>query len=198
MGQYTVIALTEPELFHQILEKFARIIQRKTEKLAQALPGRLWRIYGPEYACPPYLPPDLYSDYVVKYDTPMVNAIKQSGGYARIHSHGNSKAVLPRMMEMNPDGLDPIEPPPQGDMELIEVRKQYGDQLVLFGNLEISDIETLPTVEFEKKVRTALDEGTAGNGRGFVLMPSACPYGRHLPEQTLRNYEAIIRIIEEI
>ena len=27
--------------------------------------------------------------------------------------------------------------------------------------------------EFEKKILTALEEGTAGEGKGFVLMPTA-------------------------
>jgi hypothetical protein len=67
---------------------------------------------------------------------------------------------------------------------------------VLFGNIEVSDIETLPTERFAEKVRTALREGTRGAGRGFVLMPSACPYGRKLPALTIRNYEKMVEISE--
>ncbi len=98
---------------------------------------------------------------------------------------------------MGADGLDPIEPPPQGDVELAYVRERYGKDMVLFGNLEVSDIENLPTERFAEKVKRALAEGTAGNGRGFVLMPSACPYGRELSPLTLRNYEKIVEIVEE-
>ena len=32
-------------------------------------------------------------------------------------------------------------------------------------------------------------------GRGFVLMPSACPYGRNLPERAFRNYEAMVEAV---
>ena len=67
--------------------------------------------------------------------------------------------------------------------------------MVLFGNLEACDIERLPTVKFEKKIHTALEEGTAGEGRGFVLMPSACPYGRHLSSLALKNYEKMIEVV---
>ena len=48
--------LAEPALFHQLLEKMARSIHRRTEQVSRLFPGRLWRIYGPEYATPPYLP----------------------------------------------------------------------------------------------------------------------------------------------
>jgi len=162
------------------------------------LPGRLWRIVGPEYASPPFLPPRLFCEYVTRYDTPIVQAIQRYGGYARMHSHGRLKLILSHILETGCDGLDPIEPPPQGDMELSEVRQRYGEQLVLFGNLEISDIENLPTAEFERKVRAALEQGTAGKGRGFVLMPSSCPYGRVLSPLTLQNYLSMVELVEQI
>ena len=196
MGQYTVIAMTEPDLFHQLLEHFARYLYDKTAAIAEALPGRLWRIYGPEYASPPYLPPRLFHDYVVQYDRPMVELIQRWGGFARIHLHGNLNAILEHIAGMGPDGLDPIEPPPQGDLQLSDVRARVGQDLVLFGNLEMSDIENLPTDRFRERVKQALDQGTAGEGRGFVLMPSACPFGRKLSTLTLKNYEAMLEICE--
>ncbi len=198
LAEYTIIALTEQKLFHQLLEKFAAMLQPQTEAVAKALPGRHWRIYGPEFASPPYLPPRLFREYVVRYVTPMVKAIHKYGGFARIHSHGNLKDILNEIVATGCMGLDPIEPPPQGDVELKYVRENYGKDLVLFGNLEISDIENLPTIEFERKIVTALNEGTAGQGRGFVLMPSACPYGRVLSNQTLKNYEKIIDVVEKL
>lgn len=196
MGEYTVVAWSEQELFHRLLERFAADLQHKTEQISEMLPGHLWRIFGPEYASVPYLPPALFREYVVRYDRPMVEAIQRHGGYARIHCHGNLKAILDDIVSMEPDGLDPIEPPPQGDVTLGYVRQTYGENIVLFGNLEVSDIEQLPTDQFEVKVKTALEEGTAGEGRGFVLMPSACPYGRKLPALTMRNYEKIIEVVE--
>jgi len=196
MAVYTVIALTEPVLFRRLLDRLAAELQPWTETVAEALPGRLWRIYGPEYASPPYLPPRLFEEFVCTYDEPMVRAIQKHGGYARIHSHGRLRLILDHIAGMQPAGLDPIEPPPQGDMQLHEVRERCGGDMVLFGNLEISDIENLPTDQYEEKVKRALDEGTAGEGRGFVLMPSACPYGRVLSPLTLRNYERTVELVE--
>lgn len=197
MSNYLVVALTEPALFHQLLDRFAAFIYPKVEAVERALPGRLWRIVGPEYASPPFLPPRLFREFVTRYDTPIVQAIQRFGGFARMHSHGRLKLILDHILETGCDGLDPIEPPPQGDMELSEVRQRYGEQLVLFGNLEVSDIENLPTVEFERKVKAALEQGTTGNGRGFVLMPSSCPYGRVLSPLTLQNYRRMVEIVEE-
>ena len=64
--------------------------------------------------------------------------------------------------------------------------------------LEISDIENVLTPQFRGIVRQSLADGTAGKGRGFVLMPSSCPYGRRLPDLTQCNYEAIIEEVEAL
>lgn len=198
MSMYTIIAMTEPELFHRLLEKFAAVLYHKTKLVSDALPGRLWRIYGPEYAAAPYLPAELFHDYVNRYDEKMIRMIHQNNGFARIHSHGNLKGIIDHIAAMGTDAIDPIEPPHQGDVELKYIREKYGKQLVLFGNLEITDIENLPTDLFREKVKKAISEGTSGSGRGFVLMPSACPYGRKLPALTMKNYETIIEEIEKL
>ncbi|MFA6290458.1 MAG: uroporphyrinogen decarboxylase family protein [Victivallales bacterium] len=197
MEEYTVIALTEKSLFHKALEKTAKSIYAKTEAASKALPGRLWRICGPEYATPPYLPPELFNEYVVKYVKPMVDLIQSRGGYARVHCHGNVRQVLDHIVETGAVAIDPIEPPPQGDVELSYVRGKYGRHFTLFGNLEASDLENLSPGEFEKKIIKALDEGTAGAGRGFVLMPSACPYGHRLSPNVIKNYEKMVELAEK-
>jgi hypothetical protein len=194
MADYTLVALTEPAWFHRLLERFAAPLMARTEAVARALPGRLWRIYGPEYATPPFLPPACFRDYVCRHVRPMIDIIHRSGGYARIHAHGRISQVLDDICGMGADAIDPIEPPPQGDVLLHEVRQRYGRQLVLFGNLEITDIENLPTPRFAEVVKRSLAAGTSGEGRGFVLMPSACPYGRKLSALARRNYETMIEL----
>ena len=196
LGTYTVLASTEPHWFGKLLDLYAKEIFFHTQAVANALPGRLWRIYGPEYASPPYLHPKYFREYVTFYDRQMVKMIQAKSGFARIHSHGRLRLILDDIRSMDCSGLDPIEPPPQGDVELSFVRDKYGDQMVLFGNLEASDLENLDSGEFETKIRRAIREGTYGKGRGFVLMPSSCPYGRELPERALKNYQKMIEVIE--
>ncbi|MBI9018222.1 MAG: hypothetical protein JEZ07_13275 [Phycisphaerae bacterium] len=197
MEDFTVLAMTEKELFHKLLEKCAKYIYARTEKVAREFPGRLWRIYGPEYACSPFLPPRLFNEYVVRYVSPMVKMIKQYGGFARIHVHGRINDVLDMIMQMGADGIDPIEPSPQGDARLRDVREQYGKDLVLFGNIEISEIELLEKDDFRRLVGQALEDGTYGDGRGFVLMPSASPFGRKISDRTLGNYRIMVEMAQK-
>lgn len=195
MADFTIIALTEQTLFHRLIEKHVRHIYARTQKVAKEFPGRLWRIYGPEYAVEPYLPPQLFREYVVRYVTPMIEMIHQFGGFARIHAHGNIGAVLPDIVKMGADAIDPIEPPPQGNVDLAAVRREYGKDMVLFGNIEISDLENMESASFEKLVRQTLHDGTLGTGRGFVLMPSSSPYGLKITDQTLANYTLMVELV---
>ena len=194
MADFTVIALTEQKLFHRLLDKLSRHIYARTEKVAEEFAGNLWRIFGPEFASEPYLPPYLFKEYVVRYTGPMVEAIQRNGGFARIHCHGRIRAVIDYIVEMGAAAIDPIEPPPQGDVELAYVRRKYGRELVLFGNLEAADIVNMEPTEFEKVVEKSLKDGTSGEGRGFVLMPSSGPHGRKITARTMANYETMVRL----
>ena len=194
MEEYTVVAFTEGRLFHQLLDKCARFLYRRTEIVAREFPGHLWRIYGPEYASEPFMPNRLFEEYVVGYTGPMVEMIQRHGGFARIHCHGRVRHLLRHFVAMGATATDPLEPPPQGDITLAQVRREFGRQLVLFGNIEITDIENLPPAQFEKVAAQALRDGTAGQGRGFVLLPSDSPYGRTITPTTLANYRTMVRL----
>ncbi len=196
MADYLVIAFWESSLFLRLLDRFAQILYPQVEVASSALPGRPWRVVGAEYAGAPYLPPRLFKQYLTEHTGPIVSLIQRQGGFARIHCHGRLRGILDHIAATGCTGLDPIEPPPQGDMALADVRARYGEQMVLYGNLEANDIEMLSPHDFAEKVRRALDEGTRGTGRGFVLMPSASPYGRHLTPRALRNYETMVEVVE--
>ena len=196
LEDYTVLALTEPALFHALLEKVARHMYPRIEEVARRAPRHLWRVVGSEYASEPLLPPRLYQEYVVRYTQPIIETIQRYGGYARLHSHGRLKHILSMIAAMHPAGLDPVEPPPQGDMQLIDLRREIGRDIVLFGNIEASEIELLHPRAFEQRVHQALEEGTSGEGRGFVLMPSSCPYGRTIPAAVMENYETMVRLAQ--
>jgi uroporphyrinogen-III decarboxylase len=198
LEDFSIFAFTEPVLCHKLLEKHARYIHKRTEKAAREFPGRLWRIYGPEYITEPFLPSSFFKDYVVKYTGPMVQQIKKYNGIVRIHAHGRIKNVLDYIVGMGADATDPVEPPPHGDVELKYLRKNYGKQLVLFGNIEIADIESMQSDKFRRVVKQAVADGTSGEGRGFVLMPTSAPYGRNISELTFRNYQIMIEEVENI
>ena len=81
----------------------------------------IFRICGPEYATPPFLSPELFRRFVTPYLTEIIAEIRGAGAFARVHCHGRIARVLDQMVEAGAQGLDPIEPPPDGDITLGEV-----------------------------------------------------------------------------
>jgi uroporphyrinogen-III decarboxylase len=196
LEDFSVFAFTQQELCHKLLEKHSRYIHNRTLRVSKDFPGRLWRIYGPEYVTEPLLPASFFEEYVVRYTGPMVRQIKDNGGMVRIHSHGRIRNVADYFIKMGADATDPIEPPPHGDVEMKYMRENYGKHLVLFGNIEIAYIENMASDQFRKLVRNTIADGTSGKGRGFVLTPTSAPYGRTISDLTFRNYQIMVEEVE--
>jgi len=197
MEDFTVFAMTEQDLFTELLNRAQKKIINRLRIISEAFPGRLYRICGSEYASVPYLPPLLHRKYVVDYEQTQVDIIHKYNGYARIHSHGNLSDIIDGIISMGVDALDPVEPPPQGDVFLRDIRERYGKQIVIFGNIEVSEIENLDADAFRDRVKRLLEDGMSGTGRGFVLMPTSCPYGRKLSDKAFRNYEIMVELTED-
>jgi uroporphyrinogen-III decarboxylase len=99
----------------------------------------------------------------------MMDMIKNAGGHIWVHSHGRMRGMLSRFADMGVDVLNPIEPPPMGDIELAEAFAVVGDRMGLEGNIETHDLMTCSAAELREKVRAAV---RAGAGRRFILCPS--------------------------
>jgi len=191
-GNFTVHAMTETDA---IVAAMDRLHERHGERLRRILTGPVRnvvvRICGPEYATPPYLPPHLFRLLVTRYDKEYVRMIQEAGAFARIHSHGRIARVLDQIDEMGPDALDPIEPPPDGDIDLAGLKATVGDRICLTGGIELKHLEA-ETPEFVEEL--VHDTMAAGKPHGrFIIMPTAAPINTPLAEATHVNY---VRFIE--
>ena len=189
-GDYTMWAMFETEHFTRTLEV---LHARNMENLSRMLCAGVvdgYRICGPEYATPPFLPPELFRKFVVPFVTEMIDLIHQHGAHARVHCHGRIAEVLDMIIETGADSLDPCEPPPDGDISLADLKRRAGRSLCLLGNLEVRELECGTPGEIRTRVRECME--TAKEGGGYIIMPSAAPYGTPLPARAEANYMAFI------
>ena len=184
-SDFLSLVLTEEKMIIKLLDIFYERIHKYLEHLLKNGVITLYRIVGPEYATPPYLAPSYFDKFVCKYDKNLISLIHSYGGLARIHCHGRIRQVLDMIISMQPDALDPIEPPPDGDIELKEVKKRAGDKITLMGNIEERCFETCSKKEIDALVRKAIEEGAPG-GR-FVLLPTAMPLTTPLDPKIKEN-----------
>ena len=190
-GNFTVHAITETDAIAKALD---RIHERCCQRLAKTLTGPVanvvFRICGPEYATPPYLPPRLFDRFVAGYVAEYVQMIRRAGGIARLHCHGKIGRVVDQIARIGPDALDPIEPPPDGDISIADLKRTIGDRVCLIGGIELKHLENESEEFIEKLVRDTMAAGKPG-GR-FIIMPTAAPINVSLSPRTEANYRRFI------
>ena len=186
-GDWTVRAMTDRKNIRRLLDAMAPRVMDYVTASVESGAGPLYRLVGPEYASPPYVHNELFREYVVEYDKPLVDLIHSYGQKVRCHCHGRSGTLLEMIVdELGCDAIDPLEAPPDGDCTLAEAKERVGDRCCLFGNMQYRHLETCEPEEIDDLVRRSIDE--AGEGGGFVLMPTAEPVADPLDPRTERNY----------
>ena len=73
-------------------------------------------------------------------------------------------------MEMGVDCLNPIEPPPMGDMTLRQAREVVGNRMCLEGNLEADDMFRARAERIRRLVAEAIEDARGG---GLILCPTS-------------------------
>lgn len=191
MTNFLVYALTEQDRMAYFLDALhARQLDYLKRILAHDVRDIIIRVYGPEYATPPYLPLALFRRYVGGYLREICALIREAGAIPRIHSHGRIATVLDDFAETAAMALDPLEPPPDGDIALMELKRRVGDRFCLMGGIELRDLEAGDRRQIDRLVREAME--AAKGGSGFVLMPTACPLDANLSARTEGNYLQLI------
>jgi len=85
------------------------------------------------------------------------------------------------------DGLNPLEP--AAGMDLAKIKAEYGERLILVGNIDVSGVLPSGTPQdVERAVRDAL--AAAAPGGGFCLASSSEIHNAIPPENALTMYQA--------
>ncbi len=184
-ARFLTMYIDNQGLIFRLMDFFQQRICGYLEHLLREGAVTLYRIVGPEYATPPYLAPREFDRLVTRYDKELVCLLHAYGAKARLHSHGKIKRVLGSFTEMGIDATDPVEPPPDGDVELKEAREALGSKVTLIGNIEERLFEIGSKDDIENAVKKAIAEGASGGG--FILCPTAMPLTTPLDKRIGQN-----------
>lgn len=183
--------IEERPLLRDILEAaFARIGDELDWLLAGGA-GSLFYFNGPEYALPPLMSPDDFEEFVVAYDTRLVDRVHRGGGLTQIHSHGRVARFLESFARTGTDSLNVLEPPPLGDVALADAKRRVGDRMCLVGNIQYQELVAAAETEVDALVREAIRQGAPGGG--FILALCAAPFEVPLPPKAARNLVRYLR-----
>jgi hypothetical protein len=158
------------DLMLEAIEIFSgRICDHAKAALTDGINGAFGWV-GPELCIPPLMSPAAFDKYVYAFDKKLIEIIHNDGGRAWVHCHGKMKPVIARFADMGVDALNPIEPPPMGDVSIEEAFEIVGDRMALEGNIESHDMMTGSKEDLEKLIHQTLE---AGRGKRLILCPSS-------------------------
>jgi uroporphyrinogen decarboxylase len=84
------------------------------------------------------------------------------------HSCGNVMTIVPDLIDLGVDILDPIQP---GAMDLVEVARRFGGRVSFSGAIDDQRLERYTPPEVKQAVRSAVETLGLRFGNGFIVAP---------------------------
>ncbi len=108
------------------------------------------------------------------------------------HTCGRIGDRLELMAETGTQGIDTLDPPPLGDVELAEAKKRVGNKLFIKGNLD--SVALLEYETREQVIAEASERIRLGNIGGGYILSTACSVAPHVEPWKL---ELLVPLAEE-
>jgi len=134
------------------------------------------------------IPPKLLDKYYWPRFKVIARIVKGRGVFLAFHSDGNIMEILPKLIDLGVDIVNPIQPE---CMDPAKVKETYGDKITLHGTISIQ--RTLPYGKPEdvaKEVKERIK--VCGRNGGLILGPS----NQVLEDTPIENFLTIYRVAD--
>lgn len=164
--------ILNPEIVHYCMGKLFEFYYEKTSRTFEVAKGKILLsdssedlgsqtglLYSPEHIRTYFLP----------YHKRMIKLFHQSGAYAMCHSDGAIKNIIPDLIEVGMDILDPIQWRCT-DMDREGLKKDFGSKVIFRGGMD--NQYTLPFGTVEEVRQEVIDNiSILGKDGGYIFGP---------------------------
>ncbi len=133
-----------------------------------------------------------YGEFVVPYERRLVERL-HAAGPVRVYTHtcGAIGDRLEDMVSTGIDGLECLDPPPLGNVELEDAKRRIGGRVFIKGNVDsVNTLLKKRPAEIEADVRRTMAAGAPGGG--FILS-TACSIAPGVPPEHVQILAAVAR-----
>lgn len=120
----------------------------------------------------PFVSPAQFAEFITPYLARLTKGYRDLGFYVIKHTDGNIMPIIDQLIETRPHALHSLDP--QGGVDIAEVKRCYGDQLCLIGNVNCGLLDTGADEEVIASARYALQHGMPDGG--YIFSTSNCIY----------------------
>lgn len=179
--------LDAPGTCHALLEVFTRMVRAQLQTYLDADPDAI--LISSAFAGAGFISRPMYAEFVLPYERRVAERASAEGVPVYTHTCGAIGDRLDLMERTGIDGIDTLDPPPLGTVDLEQAKADYGDRLFFKGNLDaVHEMLYADEARFEQAVRQRITIG--GPGSGYILS-SACSVSPHVRPERLRRMTAL-------
>lgn len=120
-----------------------------------------------------FISPQMYRDFVVPYERQVTDAIHADYPDMPVYTHtcGKLGDRLELLAESHVNGVDTLDPPPLGNVELSDAKTRIGANMFIKGNMNAVALLYDTEEELVERARNALQVGKVGSG---YILSTAC------------------------
>ena len=120
-----------------------------------------------------FVPPHMYEEFVIPFERRIAQAVKAEGAFVYTHTCGAIGDRLELMLRAEISGIECLDPPPLGNVELSDAVETLNGKIFIKGNVD--PVNTLLRGDADK-VRTDVTQilETAGHVMEGFILSSAC------------------------
>lgn len=172
----------DPGRARAVLDRFADGIIEIAAGLASAGVDAI-KISSP-FAGAGFLSPESYRAFVLPYEARIARAIEANGVRAYLHTCGDINDRLELMAGSGISGLECLDPPPLGRVELEDAKRRVGDRIFLKGNID--PVHVLLRGDRAAVAADARRRIEAGRPGGGYILSTACSIAPATPRDNVR------------
>ncbi|MHC4741271.1 MAG: uroporphyrinogen decarboxylase family protein [Planctomycetota bacterium] len=180
----------KPQRCHSLLDVFAGFAKAQVELYEQCEPDAI--LVSSAFAGAGFISRDMYKEFVMPYEEQVYRTIAEQGVKSYVHTCGAIGDRLDLMAQTGVDGIDTLDPPPLGTVNLDKATAEYGERFFFKGNLDaVNEMLDADDQTFEAAVRQRLEIGKPGAG---YILSSACSVA---PRVKPRRLTRMVQLAEE-
>jgi hypothetical protein len=186
--QAMVGCLEDPGRAKAVLGRFTDGIVRLAEGLAATGVDAI-KISSP-FAGAGFLSKTFYQEFVLPFEGRIVAAVEGRGVRSYIHTCGDIQDRLELMADSGTSGIECLDPPPLGRVDLADAKARVGGRIFIKGNVD--PVHTLLTGDMERVRSDARHRIAVGKSGGRYILSTACSIApRTPPENVALLHEAV-------
>lgn len=185
---------TNPKVVHALLGRLTDYYYETTRRMFEAAKGDLDIFFiGDDYGTQksPFMSPHDFRTFIVPHLGRLYGLAKSYDLKVMQHSCGSVRALLPDLIDLGMDVLDPVQVR-AADMDVNQLKRDFGDRIAFHGSMDTQ--QTLPRGSTDDVRREVLDrlENVAPGG-GLIL----CGSQDYLADIPVENLVTIYDTVRE-